>query len=455
MESNRREKAELILFVLAASVYFFALTYRAFGYYFDMHDIHNLSWSHIQSPLEFLIDTFNPLTNATIHTYRPAGALFYNLCYKFFGINFAQFHFVNSLLHLINATIIFILIRDFTKNTFAAFLGGILFTFHSSSIPAYWKFSCIFDVLCGTLMFLAFLLYVKTKKMLRFSFFLSLIFFFFACRTKEMAFALPFILLFYELCLNNRWNIKKFVPFFVIAVLLGLPKIIAGVLTAKGHAYALDLQALGSNILFYWNTTILSSEQSSAGWMVALLGAAVALLSRNRLLQFGYACFYAALAPVLLLAAHRYDFFLYIPLFGICVYIAELFRSAEASLKAPQVTRIYLYALLIICFAAFTLQNLKIIQKQEAIYVREATQIKEFIQLMKPLQPKNDSMLLFDSGPDDFDVIVFTSAAHLLYHDWTIAAKIVDDCENDFGPSQRPEVYCISYQKRKVYRIKL
>ena len=455
MKSDRHKKAELMFFIAAASVYFFTLTFKAFGYYFDMHDIHNLSWGHIKSPVQFLIDTFNPLTNATIHTYRPAGALFYNLCYKAFEIDFSKYHLVTSALHLLNTTIVFLLIRDFTKRSIAAFLGGILFAFHPAAIPAYWKFSSIFDVLCGTLMFLSFLLYVKTNKKLSIFFAVSLVSFVFACRTKEMAFALPFLLLLYELCLTSRWNMKKLIPFFAIAFVLGLPKIIAGILTAKGHAYALDFQSLGDNILFYWNTIVQNSQESSAGWLVAVLAALIAVLTRNKLLQFGYACFYAALAPVLILATHRQDFFLYVPLFGICVYVAELYRITEVYLSENRGRRVFLYLFLVIFFTEYSWHNIHMKRLQEDTYLREGNQIKQLIHLMQPLQPRKNSLLLFDSGPDFFDEVVFSSAVHLLYHDWTIDTKIVEDCEKEYGPSKRPQVYCISYQKQKVYRIKL
>jgi hypothetical protein len=198
-----------------------------------------------------------------------------------------------------------------------------------------------------------------------------------------------------------------------------------------------------------------TTPESHLGWIVALLAGLVALLTRNKLLQFGYAYVYAALAPVLLLATHRQDFFMYVPLFGICLYVAELYRTIEMASVKKGASKIYVYSLLIVFTAAYTIHNIQIKQPLEATYQKEAIQVKNMIGLMQPMHPRQNSMIFFDSTPDFFDEVVLTSAAHLLYHDWTINTKIIEDCEKVSSDSKRPEVYCVAFQKQKVHRIKL
>jgi hypothetical protein len=105
--------------------------------------------------------------------------------------------------------------------------------------------------------------------------------------------------------------------------------------------------------------------------------------------------------------------------------------------------------------AAYTIHNVRIKRTIEPIYIKEAIQVKNMIRLMQPLHPRKNSMILFDSTPDFFDEVVLTSAAHLLYHDWTIHTKIIEDCDKVSRESKRPEVYCVAFQKQKIHRIKL
>ncbi len=460
--NSYRKTAELLLFIFIAAIYFYALTYRAFGFFFDRDDIHNLSWGHIISPFEFIRDTLNIANMATIHTYRPVGALFYNLCYQAFGLNFASFHLARTALHLVNASLVFLLIRSFVKDGFPTFSGALFFTFHVAAIAAYWQFSSIFDVLCATFMFLSFLFYIRAEKVRSFWMLASFFTFFLACRTKEMAFMQPIILLFYEAYkaqsgnskIVSIQNAKKLLPFFFLALLLGTPKIYAGFSVEKQNPYALEFSSFIDGVKFYGNSLFRRETTSLLGPCIAILLGGVALILRNRTLQFAYAYVLISIMPVLLLTNHRHGFYGYIPLFGVSLYVAELFNTLQNYFSRQRIARrAFLYMLISLFFMVYSIRNINEKRIAEENYLESGKKVQNFIKLMQPLNPKGESQFLFDSAPADFDDVVLTSSIHLLFHDWTITTQVIPDCEKLQGSMTSAEVYCISFTRQKVYRI--
>jgi hypothetical protein len=464
MQNRERKVFELILFVVIASIYFYALTHRAFGYYFDRDDINNLSWGHIISPFEFLRDTVNVASMATIHTYRPVGALFYNLCYQAFGLSFSSFQVTRMGLHLLNASLAFLLIRSFVNEKFLAIIGALVFTFHVALLAAYWQISSIFDVLCASLMFLSFFFYTRTKKLFSIYFILSFLFFFLACRTKEMAFVLPVILFLYDFCSSKqnavRFNVleslKKLVPFLLLGLILGVPKVYSGFSVAKENPYALEISSLLEGLKFYSNHLFGIESTSYASVFLAAFFGLLALVLRSPTLQFSFLYTLISIMPVLLLINHRHGFYGYIPFFGVALYTAELLNIISNFITNKiGIRKRYIYATILLIFAAYTFANMNLKKPFEEDYLASGKKIEKFVGLLNLSQPKPDSKILFDSAPEDFDTIILTSAVHLLFHDWTINTDIIPDCEALVNSAEGSEAHCVSFNRMKVYKLRL
>src|SRR5262249_3730883 len=163
----------------------------------------NISWTHVTPYRTFLWDSLNPKTMQTVDTYRPAGALFYRLAYSLFGLWIPGYRLMAHVLHFVNCLLVYSLIRKFHCGKLSSFMGGLIFVFQLFTLPIYWEFSTIFDLACAFFMYASFLLYLHSSE--RNHDYLSLaasaVFFFFAVRTKEMAFVLPLLFTIYELML--------------------------------------------------------------------------------------------------------------------------------------------------------------------------------------------------------------------------------------------------------------
>ena len=135
------------------------------------------------------------------------------------GLDFPKYLVPLHALHLLNIWMVWLLIRKLGLGPLAATAGAFFFGFHAALIDAWWKPMFVFDLLCGTFSLAAFLLYVYDRWIL------SLIAFWLAYKSKELAIMLPVALACYELWFGGkRW--KRLVPFFAISLLFGVQVLI-------------------------------------------------------------------------------------------------------------------------------------------------------------------------------------------------------------------------------------
>ena len=176
----------------------------------------------------------NGLTPAGIHwafttfhsaNWHPVTWLSHMLDCQLFGLNPAAHHFVNALIHSVNAALLFLLLLRLTKLKWPSLIVAALFAWHPLHVESVAWIAERKDVLSTFFALLALLSYAKfVKENCRRSFWLALIFFALGLMAKPMFVTLPFVLL-----LLDFWPVQRFskstiqrllvekIPFFLLA----------------------------------------------------------------------------------------------------------------------------------------------------------------------------------------------------------------------------------------------
>ena len=173
----------------------------------------------------------NPATlakgNLAFDNYRPLVTLSYAIDYKIWSIDTFGYHLANTLFHIVNAILVFLLIDVLVKRKEIACFTALLFLIHPVQTEAVSWISGRSNVLFMFFYISSFLLYIGaweiksiTKKA---SFYLlSLLFFCASLLSKEAAATLPVMILLHEILLRKNVNksvIKRWLPY--VAILCG------------------------------------------------------------------------------------------------------------------------------------------------------------------------------------------------------------------------------------------
>jgi tetratricopeptide (TPR) repeat protein len=352
----------------------------------------------------------NGLTPAGIHwafttfhsaNWHPVTWLSHMLDCQLFGLNPAAHHFVNALIHSVNAALLFLLLLRLTKLKWPSLIVAALFAWHPLHVESVAWIAERKDVLSTFFALLALLSYTKfVKENCRRSFWLALIFFALGLMAKPMFVTLPFIML-----LLDFWPVQRFskstiqrllvekIPFFLLAagscVLTFLAQRAEAVRTLKQVSLSLRLEnavAACATYLFqiFWpaNLAVFYPMPDKIA-PIAIIISATALLLISWLawlarktcpcLIIGWLWFLGALVPVIGLvkvgdAAHA-DRYTYFPAVGI--FIAVVF-GIWSRLKQPGAQKIFMVAsgaALVLC-VALTEHQLQFWRDSETLFRR-------------------------------------------------------------------------------------
>jgi tetratricopeptide (TPR) repeat protein len=132
------------------------------------------------------------------------------------------YHLSNLIYHLLTVVSLYFLLRSLAIKNLTALFAALLFSLHPllasavSWVPARGD---LLVALFGVLLFTCFINYFKTGK--KIYIFLHIVLFLLALLSKEVAIVFPVLLLFcYFFVLNEKFNIKKLLPFFIAWVSL-------------------------------------------------------------------------------------------------------------------------------------------------------------------------------------------------------------------------------------------
>jgi hypothetical protein len=325
-----------ILYPLTAAViltYFIFFTEKSLGRYFDRDDMMNLylAWS---KPLGQVIEASLFLGSDVV---RPFGALFYRVLYAVFGFNPLPFRIVCLALGAANMALCFRFARLIAGSERVAALATLLFAFHPRLIEVWYRTAVVYDLLCFSFFYLSVCLYIQVRKRGEFPGAVPataiLLCYIGALNSKEVAVALPVILLGYEL-LFERVVWRKLWLIAVMA-LLNVPYI--ALRTHGAHALTINPayrpEYTYSQFAHSWARYLnyLTVGDRIAPWMATPVLCAlltIALASRSRRLLFAWLVIVIATLPMSFLP-YRGGFVLYVSYAGWVLYASLVLVSLQ------------------------------------------------------------------------------------------------------------------------------
>ncbi|MFN0100549.1 MAG: hypothetical protein ACKV2U_00520 [Bryobacteraceae bacterium] len=287
---------------------FYVASKGAYKGFFSSDDLDNLAWTKHADLSSFLTGLVTP--QFYVSNFRPVGHFYFWALGRMAGLDFRPYIAVLHVLHLVNLGLLWSLLGRLSFPWAAKAAGVLFFAFHMAVFDAYWKPMYVFDVLCAVFSLLSVLLWIDKRK------WLSLLCFWLAYKSKELAVAVPVILVCYEYLLGSfsvrslAWHLAGGAWFTVQALFSQ---------GGRTGDYGLRLTplTLWQTVDFYASQVLLVRH---AGFGLALLP----IWIRDRRLWWGLIAAALWLSPMLLVPGRRFGAYLYLPLAGLAVAMAAL-----------------------------------------------------------------------------------------------------------------------------------
>jgi hypothetical protein len=283
--------------------------------------------------------------------YRPLGALVYRLLFGWAGLHAAPYRILCYILMLLNCLLMYrVAARMATREV--GWLVALLACYNAGFEDLYFNGGTIYDILCFTFYFLALDFYVRIRKN---GLYLTpgglvafLLLYLCALNSKEMAVTLPPVLLGCELIFGKDWLprtpevrrawIARWMPIalsglMTIAFVFGRFSNSSPLTGNDGYRVHLGMQTYLSALAHYIGVLVslpgLMGVRFAALLLVLL--ATIGLLARERSMIF--ALFFLMVAPLpVIFVALRGGYVMYIPAFGIALYLACLLVKIREAL---------------------------------------------------------------------------------------------------------------------------
>ncbi len=296
----------LLALLFTAFVFYIANRGALHGYFSD-DDLDTLSWSHVLDWPDVVEGVVTPILSSG--NFRPMGALFYHFADSIEGLNFSTYVYGIQLIHLLNVLLVWLLGRRLGLSDWTAFGGALFFTFHRAVFGIYWRPMYVFDLLCASFCLASLLLYTHKR------YIWSVVCFWLAFKSKEIAIGLPLALLAYEWLLGEKkW--KPLLPFFAISSVFGVQAILNNSRKNDDYTLRLTVDALWTCVSFY--------ARKLAPIPLALLLVATI---KDRRVRFGLSMFLVLLAPMLILPGRLFGPYLYAPMIGLAISFGAAWQA--------------------------------------------------------------------------------------------------------------------------------
>ncbi len=316
-------------------LYMLPVVLPSLGCYFGPDDVTNLYYHRFGHPPA---EAFVKSVLLFLPYRRPVGGCVYLLLYSIFGLSNPLPYYITGLVIVgVNAALLFWLLLRLTRSTTLAILACCIASVHGVLTEIWYNFGTIYDMLAFGLILASFHLYLfyrAEKGKQRWAFYsAALALYWLAIGAKEMAVTLPALLAVYEWVYETRrqkgWSfiyvpVIRLIPFFSLALVASLGRLLADPYKSSLYVYHLDGRIL-DNLCRYIEKLSYQSFILTRGQMLLVLACslAAAVLLRNRHMIFGWIYFLISLSPVIALPRVS-DFFLYIPMVGLGLYIGSL-----------------------------------------------------------------------------------------------------------------------------------
>lgn len=290
---------------IAIALLFVALNHRAYDGYFQDDELENVRWTPSLPMSQFLRALATPQFQTD--NFRPVGHLYFALMGRQFGLDYPPWVTPVFAFHLINALLLYLLMRKLGIEQWRAIAGAAFFTLSAAAFDAYWKPMYVFDLLCTTFSVASILLYAYRRWVL------SFIAFWLAYKAKELAVMLPAVLAAYEYWFGKR-NFKALIPFLLVSLSFGVQGIVRNPNRDNLYTFRFTLDALRHTVPFYARRFLMFPL---SGLLVFGLA-----FTRDRRVCFGIAAMALPMVPLLFLPGRLFEAYAYLPLAGAAIALA-------------------------------------------------------------------------------------------------------------------------------------
>jgi hypothetical protein len=269
-------------------------------------------------------------------SYRPLGGLFYAPLYSIFGLNPLPFRIVCFAFLILNLGLAWLLAYLLTGSHEVGALSTLIGAFHPRLADLYWSSGTIYDLACFTFFYAAMCLYVHIRRNGRTpdprAATLILLFYIAALNAKEMAVAVPPLMIAYEMLFirTSLRGLLKHARVPLLAGVLTIPYVWSKALLPASVLTRLDRYTPNLSLTQFLETygSYLGQLAYSDTWFDVNRTAVFLLVSlvigiTGRSLLFSWTIAVVAALPIAFIPA-RTPFAFYIPLTGWTMYIALL-----------------------------------------------------------------------------------------------------------------------------------
>jgi len=316
---NTHTRALLLLFAVSIVILFVIGNRGATRGFFYEDDFDNLANARGAEAPDFLVALIKPMVSPD-SAFRPVATFYYYVMGRTAALHFAPYIYVIQAIHLGNFLSVWLLARTLGANPLGACAGAMLFVFHSAMFHIYWRPMYVFDLLCATFVLLTVLTYRRG------SIFPSLIFFWLALKSKELAIFLPLILIAYEWFFEQRrW--RRVAPFLATSAVFGIWALVYN--AGRNNDYSLRFAPAP-----VWTCTRFYAEKLVSGpaWIGLAALACIFLFARNRLVRIGLVTFFSMMLVMLALPGRMAPAYLYTAWIGLAIAMSAVTRPAWAAL---------------------------------------------------------------------------------------------------------------------------
>lgn len=386
--------------ILAVALLFWIANRGAYRGFFQADELDSLSWTPQVPVAVFAKDLVNPVYNA--RNFRPVGHFYFRIMSRAFGLDFGKYLPFLHLLHLLNVWLLWMVLRNMGASPFAAGAGALFFAFHMAVFDVYWKPMYVFDLFCATFVLLSFLFWIKRRWVL------SLLAFWLAYKSKELAVMLPAVLACYELWYGKRqW--RPLIPFFLVSVSFGLQGIFRNPNQDNDYAFRFTLAAVATSAQFY------AAELFGipfAGFALLALPA----IRRDRRAWLGVAATVLFFVPLIFLPGRLFNAYWYVPLIGVAMALSSLADARYGRLAA-------------VCLAAWLPWNYLDLRDYRRQKLAEDAECRDYVGQLQAAAPSLQGIatFLYHGLPPSFHPWGTQGALHYLLPDANIKLYPMDE----------------------------
>jgi hypothetical protein len=301
----------LCVFAVAVAWFFLVANRGAYKSFYSDDDLDHMGNAREAGLPYYLHSLILPRLGGDAN-FRSAAHLYYWAQVRTSDLDFPMYIAGIHAIHLINVALVFFLATTLGAAPVGACAAALLFAFSMATFDVFWNTMYVFDLLCATWILCSLIAYVRGHLIV------SLICFWLALKSKEIAIALPVVLAGYEYWLGERkW--KRILPFFGISVLMGVQAMRENAGRDNDYSLRFTWAAIKKTAKFY------SGELLFIPW-AGLAVLALPLVFRNRKVWFGVLMFFAFFGMMLVLPGRLFAAYFYLPLAGLAIALSTVTR---------------------------------------------------------------------------------------------------------------------------------